>query len=126
VEKRQLQYVFGIDKNDFLTRNLFLNLQFLGSHIYDYDPRMTAPEDQTGMTATLRYSFLDSKVTAWYRYIILFNDSDQRHHAEIAYNLRNWVQVGLGAVVFDGSDETAYFGQYDDRDFMYAKLKLVF
>ncbi|MBI5551448.1 MAG: hypothetical protein HY911_08065 [Desulfobacterales bacterium] len=125
-EKPQLQYVFGIDKNDFLTRNLFLNLQFLGSHIYDYDPRLTAAEDQRGMTATLRYAFLDSKMTAWYRYIILFEGSDQRHHAEIAYNLLTWAQVGLGAVVFEGTDDTAYFGQYDDRDFVYAKLKLVF
>jgi len=126
VEKPQLQYVFGIDKNDFLTRNLFLNLQFLGSHIYDYDPRMTADEDQSGITATLRYACMDSKATAWYRYIILFEDRDQRHHAEIDYNLRTWAQVGLGAVVFEGRDETAYFGQYDDRDFVYAKLKLVF
>ena len=126
VEKPQLQYVLGIDKNDFLTRNLFLNLQFLGSHVYDHDPRMTAAEDQTGLTATLRYTLLDSKVTAWYRYFILFDDSDQRHHAEIAYNLNTWAQVGLGAVVFEGTDDTAYFGQYDDRDFVYAKLKLVF
>jgi hypothetical protein len=29
-------------------------------------------------------------------------------------------------VVFEGTDDTAYFGQYDDRDFVYAKLKLVF
>ncbi len=126
VEKRQLQYVFGMDKNDFLVRNLFVNLQLLGSHIYDHDPRMTAEKDQTGMTATVRYSFLDSKVTAWYRYIILFENSDQRHHAEIDYKLAVWAQVGLGAVVFDGTDDTAYFGQYDDRDCIYAKLKLLF
>jgi hypothetical protein len=126
VEKRQLQYVFGIDKNDFFTRNLFLNVQFLGSHIFDHDARMIAPQSQNGVTAFLLYSFMDSKMTAWYRYIILFKDRDQRHHAEIAYTLLPWMQWGVGGMLFEGRNDTAYFGQYDDRDFVYAKVKLLF
>lgn len=126
VEKDQLQYVVGMDKNDLFVRNLFLNLQFVGSHIVDHDPRMTASESQTGMTAYGRYSFMDSKVEMWYRFMVLFEDNDQRHHLEIGYKPVAWAQTSIGAVLFDGDEETTVFGQYADRDYVYAKLKLVF
>jgi hypothetical protein len=37
-----------------------------------------------------------------------------------------WAQTSIGAVFFDGDEETTVFGQYADRDYVYAKLKLVF
>jgi hypothetical protein len=126
VEKDQLQYVVGMDKNDLFIRNLFFNLQLLGSHIFDHDPRMVASESQTGMTAYLRYACLDSKLELWYRYMLIFQDEDQRHHFEMTYKPLPWAQVGIGAVAFDGGGDTTTFGQYADRDFVYAKLKLIF
>lgn len=126
VEKDQLQYVVGMDKNDLFVRNLFLNLQFVGSRIFDHDPQMTASESQTGMTAYGRYTFMDSKVEMWYRFMVLFEDNDQRHHLEIGYKPVAWAQTSIGAVLFDGDEETTMFGQYADRDYVYAKLKLVF
>ena len=126
VEKDQLQYVVGLDKSDLFIRNLFFNLQLLGSHIFDHDPRMVASESQTGMTAYLRYTCLDSKLELWYRFMIIFQDEDQRHHFEMTYKPLPWAQVGIGAVAFDGGGDTTTFGQYADRDFVYAKLKLIF
>lgn len=34
--------------------------------------------------------------------------------------------LGNGAVFFDGDEDTTIFGQYADRDYLYAKLKLIF
>lgn len=126
VEKDQLEYVVGMDKNDLFIRNLFLNFQFLGSYIFDHDPQMLSSESQTGMTAYVRYACMDSKVEIWYRYMVLFEDNDQRHHFGIGYKPVSWAQTSIGAVAFDGDEDTTVFGQYADRDYVYAKLKLVF
>lgn len=126
VEKDQLQYVVGMDKSDLFIRNLFLNLQFLGSHIFDHDPRMVSAASQTGMTAYARYTCMDSKLELWYRYMILFHDTNQRHQCEIGYKPLAWAQTSIGAVAYDGETDTSTFGQYADRDFIYAKLKLIF
>jgi len=126
VEKDQLQYVVGMDKQDLFVHNLFMNLQFVGTHIFDYDSRIIVPESDNGVTAYLRYSFLDSKFEVWYRYMILFEETEQRHHFEIGYKPLPWAKVSLGAITFDGDADAYYFGQYDDRDFVYTKLKLIF
>jgi hypothetical protein len=125
VEKRQLQYVFGMDKNDLFIRNLFFNFQLLGSHIVDHDPPMAVSQSQTGVTALLRYAFLDSKASVWYRFIVLFDSDDQRHHLEMAYKPLPWAQVALGGICYEGKDAST-FGQYDDRDMLYGKVKLIF
>lgn len=125
IEKRQLQYVFGLDKNDLVIRNLFFNVQFFGSHIFDHDARMTTTQSQTGVTALLRYTFLDSKASAWYRMATLFESGDHRHHLEIAYKPVRWTQVALGGIMYEGRQDT-HFGQYADRDMLYGKVKLIF
>ncbi|WP_319524309.1 DUF1302 family protein [uncultured Desulfosarcina sp.] len=126
VEKDQLQYVIGMDKQDLFIHNLFMNLQFVGTRIFDYDSRIIVPESNNGVTAYLRYSFLDSKFEVWYRYMILFEETEQRHHFEIGYKPLPWAKVSLGAIAFDGDADAYYFGQYADRDFVYTKLKLIF
>jgi hypothetical protein len=125
IEKRQLQYVFGLDRNDLFIRNLFLNVQFFGSHIFDHDARMTTAPSQTGATALLRYTFLDSKASAWYRMAALFESGDHRHHLEIAYKPLPRTRVALGGIVYEGRPDTP-FGQYDDHDMLYAKVTLIF
>jgi hypothetical protein len=126
VEKDQFEYVVGMDKNDLFVRNLFLNLQLLGSHIFDDDPRMVSSQSETGMTVYLRYACLDSKLEMWYRYMLIFGDEDQRHHLEIGYKPLHWTKISIGAIAFDGDTDSTYFGQYAHRDFIYAKLKLIF
>jgi hypothetical protein len=124
-EKRQLQYVFGIDKSDLLIRNLFVNVQFFGSHIFDHDSNMAVSRSQTGVTALLRYTFLDSNASLWYRMAALFESGDHRHHIEIARKLLPWAQVALGGILYEGKQDT-HFGQYADRDMLYGKVKLIF
>jgi hypothetical protein len=126
VEKDRVQYVLGLDRNDLFIRNLFFNVQFFGEKIFDPIPEMTDPDSKTGMTAFFKYSMLDSKIEVKYRAILVFKESDQRHHIEISYKPFDWTQVSLGGVLFDGDDGMADFGQYSERSYVYGKVKLIF
>ena len=126
VEKEQIQYVVGLDRNDLFVHNLFLNLQYFGEYILDHDADMVLPESRTGMTGLLRYSFLDSKAGFSYRLTAFFKGKDLRHHVELTYKPISWAQVAIGGIWYQGNSATDYFGQYDNKDFIYGKLKLVF
>lgn len=126
VEKEQLQYVLGLDRNDLLVRNLFFNFQYFGEYIPDHENWMTSPESRTGVTGLLRYSFLDSRATISYRLTTIFKNKDQRHRLEVSYKPISWAQVSLGGIWYGGDCDTGYFGQYDNKDFIYGKIKLVF
>lgn len=126
VEKEQAQYVVGLDRNDLFVRNLFFNLQYFGRYLMDRDADMVDSISRTGMTGFLRYSFLDSRATASYRFTAFLEGKDQRHRVEISYKPLSWVQVSLGGIWYQGDSPNGYFSQYDDRDFIYGKLKLVF
>ncbi len=126
IEKRQLQYLVGLDKSDFLVHNLLLNLQFFGGYIFDHDSDMLTSASQTGMTGTLRYSCLDSKVEIKYRVMYVFDNGDQRHHLEVAHKVTSWAQVAVGYIWFAGENDSPYFGQYANLDYVYGQLRLVF
>ena len=126
IEKHQLQYVLGVDKNNLFVRNLFVNFQVFEQRIFDHEPVLMLPESLSGMTAFFRYTCLDSKVEIKYRYTGIFRDNDQRHQLELAYRPTASVRVAFGGIVYDGDDPTATFAQYDDRDFMYGNLKFIF
>ncbi len=126
VEKKQVQYVVGLDKNDLFIRNLFLNFQCFGEHILDHDDDMVSPKSRTGVTAYLRYAFFDSRASLSYRMMALFKGGEQRHHVEASYKPKSWAEVSLGGIWYEGNSAVGEFGQYDNHDFIYAKLKLVF
>ncbi len=126
MQKDQIQYVLGLDRNDLFVHNLFLNLQYFGRYIVDYCNEIAVPESITGMTAYLRYSLMDSRLTLSYRLTSFFNARNNRHRLEAGYKALSWLETSLGFIWYDGKSGTGYFGQYDDNDFIYAKMKIVF
>jgi len=126
VQKDQIQYVLGLDRNDLFVHNLFLNLQYFGRYIVDYTNEIAVPETTTGMTAYLRYSLMDSRLTLSYRMTAFFEARNNRHRLEAGYKALSWLETSIGFVWYDGKSSTGYFGQYDDNDFIYAKMKIVF
>lgn len=78
------------------------------------------------MTAYLRYPWMDSKLEIRCGCMLLFEGRDKRHHGEVAFKPQACELVSLGTVVFDGRAETSAFGQYDDRNYGYGGVRLVY
>ncbi len=125
-ETRIFQYLVGIDKIDFLIHNLFLNIQYVGSYIADYEDALDADQFTNGMTCTLDYSFLDSRCRARWRIFGNLTDGDYRNLLEFSYKPLSWAMISVGGVWFGGGDKLDSFGQYDNNDYLYTQLKIIF
>lgn len=125
-ETRTFQYLVGIDKVDFLVHNLFLNIQYVGSYIADYEDALDADQFSNGMTCTLDYSFLDSRCRARWRLFGNLTDRDYRNLLEFSYKPISWAMISVGGIWYSGGDKLSSFGQYDNNDFVYTQLKIIF
>ena len=125
-EKEKVQAVAGLDKTDFLVHNLHLNLQYVGERILDHEEVLDADEWTHGMTATIKYSFLDSRCGFKWRFVTDFNADDYRNLVELSYKPVSWGRIAVGGILYGGEDEDSLFGQYRDRDLAYTRMEIVF
>ncbi len=125
-ETRPFQYLIGIDKNDLFVHNLFLNIQYVGAFISDYDNNLDANQFTHGMTCTVRYSFMDSRFQTRWRLFANLTDGDYRNLLEFSYKPVNWAMISVGGIWYGGGDKTDSFGQYDNNDFLYTQVKVIF
>ena len=124
-EAQKLSYVFGFDRNDLFIRHLYVNAQYVGQYILDYEDGFTSEQATHGMTLSLHYSILDSLLKFRYWFVGDFTDQTYRHLVEGTYKMSNWAELSLGLITFQG-DEDTLFGQYENKDYIYAQLKLIF
>ena len=125
-ETRPFQYLVGIDKNDLFVHNLFLNIQYVGAFISDYENALDADQFTHGMTCTVKYSFMDSRFQTRWRLFANLTDGDYRNLLEFSYKPVNWAMISVGGIWYGGGDKTDSFGQYDNNDFIYTQLKVIF
>lgn len=124
-EAQELQYVAGVDKNDLFIRHLYVNVQYVGQYILDYEDYFTEDQATHGMTLSTHYSMFDSKLKFRYWLVCDFTNHTYRNLLEGTYKINNWSEVSLGTIFYDGDADTL-FGQYDNKDYVYTQLKLIF
>lgn len=124
-EAQKLQYLLGVDKNDFFIRHLYVNVQYVGQYLPDYENCFTDEQVTHGMTLSVQYSLMDStfKFREWL--VSDFTDHTYRNLLEGTYKINNWSEVSLGIITYYG-DANTLFGQYDNNDFVYTQLKFIF
>ncbi len=124
-DSRSLQYVVGLDKNNLFIRNLFMNIQYVGQYITDYDDVFADDQVTHGATLYFQYSIMDSLFVFYYRGVADFTHHTYRNRFDGAYKINNWSEVSLGVIIYNGDADTL-FGQYDNQDFVYTQLKVIF
>lgn len=124
-EAQKLQYLIGVDKNDLFIRHLYVNVQYIGQYLLDYDDSFSDEQVTNGMTLSVHYSLWDSLLKFRYWLVSEFTNNTYRNLLEGTYKINNWSEVSLGIVTYAGDDDTL-FGQYDNNDYVYTQVKLIF
>lgn len=121
VEKNYLHYLVGVG---YTLWDVKLSSQFIQQAILDYEEPIKNDELENTITFLASKDFL--RETLWlelFSYIGI-NNSDALIRPKITYDLADGFEVQLGANIFVG--DAGIFGQYDDNDMVYTRVKYSF
>ena len=120
-EKDYLHYLVGYDHNWF---GVNVSFQFIQEYILDYEEDIR--NDELSNTATLLSSktFLNETIELSLLAYYGINSEDALLRPKIAYDFADGFEVQLGANIFVG--EEGNFGQYDENDMVYMKVRYDF
>ena len=121
VKKSYLHYLLGVD---YTLWDIRLSSQFIQQAILNYDDPIKNDQYENTMTVLASKDFLRETLRLELFSYIGLNNSDALIRPKITYDLADGFEVLLGANIFVGSD--GRFGQYDDNDMVYAKIKYSF
>jgi len=101
-----------------------LNLQVFDRTFFDHDPDIVYKQHEPGMSVLLSRRFLD-RLTAEVLYITSLNRSDWMARPRLIWDFqKNWQWIA-GVDIF-GGPALGFFGQYDNRDRVYAEVRYAF
>ncbi len=121
VKEDYIHYLIGADATLW---DMTVSGQFIQQAVLDYDPALTRDEFENTMTVLLRQDFLRETLTVDLFSYIGFNSGDALIRPHVYYDLTDGVELLFGANIFSGSE--GRFGQYDNNDMLYVKLKYSF
>ena len=121
VKKNYLHYLIGLD---FTLWDIRLSSQFIQQTILNYDEHISNDEFENTMTVLVSKDFLRETLRLELFSYIGFNNSDALIRPKITYDLADGFELLLGANIFVGSK--GRFGQYDNNDMAYTKIKYSF
>lgn len=121
VEKDYLHYLIGLDFTIGETR---VSSQFVQQTITDYDEQLVNAEFENTATLLISRTFLRETLKLELFSYIGLNNEDALIRPKISYDLTDGFQVVTGANLFTGSG--GWFGQYDQNDMFYFKIKYSF
>jgi len=121
VEKDYIHYMLGMNYSIWDVKT---SLQFIQQKIQDYDENIVSDENEDTVTLLLARDFL--RETLHFELFSYFdlNDSGSLIRPKVSYDLIDGFKVLVGLNVFNG--EKGKFGQYDDNDMVYSKIKYSF
>jgi len=120
-DKNYLHYLVGLDFNIGDTR---ISSQFIQQAILDYDDKITNDEFENTATVLVSRTFLrETLKMELFSYIGLTNE-DALIRPKLTYDFTDGFQFLLGANIFTGNE--GRFGQYDNNDMLYFKVKYSF
>jgi hypothetical protein len=122
VEKNFIHYMLGLD---YSFSGFALSTQFIQEIILDYDNDMSLDNEfQSTMTFMIsKKLFNETLLLEFFSYIGL-TDSDALLRPKITYDLADGLELLLGGDIFIGDEGN--FGQYNDNNRIYTKLKYSF
>jgi hypothetical protein len=121
VKKNYLHYLIGVD---YTLWDIRLSSQFIQQTILDYDEHINNDEFENTMTVLASKDFLGKTLRLELFSYIGLNNSDALIRPKITYDLADGFELLLGANIFVGDE--GRFGQYDNNDMAYTKIKYSF
>jgi hypothetical protein len=120
-EKNFLHYMAGIDYSLFGTT---LSAQFVQEAILDYESEIEKDEFSSTITFLAKKDFLREKLWLEIFGYCGLNEEDALIRPKITYSFADGFDISAGANIFTG--DSGNFGQFDDNDMVYAKIKYSF
>ena len=120
-KKDYLHYLIGLD---YTLWDIKLSGQFIQQAILDYEDPIEEDEIENTATFLARGDFLRETLTLELFSYIGINNSDALIRPRVYYDIADGFEILLGANIFTG--DSGRFGQYDNNDMIYAKLKYSF
>jgi len=120
-EKDYLHYLVGYDHNWF---GVNVSFQFIQEYIMDYEEDMRNDEFSNTMTFLASKTFINETLELSLFSYYGINDNDALLRSKLSYDLYDGFEIQLGANIFVG--EEGNFGQYNDNDMVYMKVRYDF
>jgi hypothetical protein len=120
-DKNYLHYLFGVDFN---IGDIRISSQFIQQAILDYDDQIANDEFENMATILLSKTFLRETLKLDLFSYVGFNNEDALIRPKLTYDFTDGFQLLLGANIFTGDE--GRFGQYDNNDMLYFKVKYSF
>jgi hypothetical protein len=121
VEKNYAHYLVGAD---FIVSGADVSLQFIQEALMDYEATLVQPEFSNTMTFLARNDYMNDKLSLeLFAYIGLDNE-DALIRPKVSYEIHNGLNLITGANLFIGNK--GQFGQYNENDMLYFKLRYDF
>jgi hypothetical protein len=121
VEKSYLHYMGGLD---YTIAGIRLSAQFIQEFIPEYEAGLRNDEFENTMTFLARKDFLRERLWLEFFSYIGLNHTDALIRPKISYSFTDGFDIQLGANIFTGTE--GRFGQYNENDMIYMKLKFSF
>ena len=120
-DKDYAHYLIGYDHNWF---GMNVSFQFIQEYILDYENDISNDEFTSTMTFLVTEDFLRETLRLEFFSYYGINNEDALLRPKISYDLADGFEVQLGANIFVG--EEGNFGQYDENDMLFMKVRYDF
>jgi len=121
IQKDYLHYLLGAD---YTLWDIDLSAQFVQKAILDHNDQMKNDQFENTLTVRLSKDFLRETLRIELFSYIGLNEPDALIRPKVTYDIADGFEILAGANIFVGNVGT--FGQYDDNDMVYAKVKYSF
>ena len=123
VKSPSYSVAFGIDRT--FGEDFYVNVQYYRQQILDYDDDIVFPQVVDGILARVHDMFLDQTLTVGVNAIVGFYEGDGMIEPFVEYDITDEIEVAAGCFILYGGEETT-FGQFDDNDSVYIRMKYSF
>jgi len=121
VKKNYLHYLIGMD---YMLWDIRLSSQFIQQTILNYDEQIKNDQFDNTITILASKDFLRETLRVELFLYIGLNHHDALIRPKVIYDLADGLELLLGANIFVGDE--GRFGQYDNNDMVYTKIKYSF
>jgi hypothetical protein len=121
IKKDYLHYMVGID---YTIAGIRLSAQFIQENILNYEEGIRNDQLENTMTFLAKKDFLRERLWLELFTYVGLNKKDALIRPKVSYSFADGFDIQLGANIFAGKE--GRFGQYNDNDMLYMKLKYSF
>lgn len=122
VPQNTLDWIVGLDLSP--TTDTRVNFQLFQRLFFDHDPDLVYGPHDCGFSILINQK-LTERFEAEALWVGSLNRTDWMFRPRVAWNIENNWRLLVGVDVFKGP-QLGYFGQYDNRDRVYAELRYSF